>query len=84
MKKQFYIIILGLCFIGVLVFEFFAYNTMISLKYETKNITDCTSLVSGTDLCQMIKILHVLAISCSVIFIVFLIFKNKLMVNTDV
>jgi len=84
MKKQTYIIILASAFISVLVFEFFAYNSMVSLKYETKNITDCTSLVSGIDLCRMIKVFHLLAVLCGLIFIGFIIFKNRLIKKINV
>ncbi len=65
-----------LLFIGIPLFEFMAFNSMVSLKYETKELTDCISLVSGIDLCQTIRKFHVLAITCGLSFIGLLIFKR--------
>jgi hypothetical protein len=76
LKRRNYIIILISLFIGIPLFEFMAFNSMVSLKYETKELTDCISLVSGIDLCQTIRKFHVLAIICGLSFIGLLIFKR--------
>jgi len=47
---------------------------MVSLKYETNELTDCISLVSGIDLCKTIKVFHFLAIVSGLI-----IFKNRIL-----
>jgi len=51
---------------------------MVSLKYETNELTDCISLVSGIDLCKAIRTFHILAILCGLTFIGLLIFKNRI------
>ncbi len=52
---------------------------MISLKYETEELADCISLVSGIDLCKAIRIFHTLAILCGLIFIALLIYKKQIL-----
>jgi len=68
-----------LLIIGIPLFEFMAFNSMVSLKYETNELTDCISLVSGIDLCKAIRTFHVLAIICGVTFIGLLIFKKRIL-----
>ena len=41
-----------------------AFNSIVSLKYETRELTDCISLVSGIDLCKAIRTFHIVAILC--------------------
>ena len=65
--------------IGIPLFEFMAYNLMISLKYETKELTDCISLISGINLCKSIRIFHILAIFCGLTFIGLLIFRKRIL-----
>ena len=67
-----------LSIIGIPVFECMAFNTMVSLKYETEELTDCISLVSGADLCHTIKVYHVLAILCGLTFSALLIYKKRI------
>lgn len=54
-----------------------ALNLMVSLKYETNELSDCISLVSGIDLCKSIKLLHSLSIISVITFIGLTIFYNK-------
>jgi hypothetical protein len=68
-----------LLIIGIPLFEFMAFNSMVSLKYETNELTDCISLVSGIDLCKAIRTFHILAITCGLIFIGLLIFKKRIL-----
>jgi hypothetical protein len=77
--KSIYYILLILGLIGIPLFEFFAFNSMVSLKYETKELTDCISLVSGIDLCRTIKVFHLLAITSGLTFIGLLIFKKRIL-----
>jgi hypothetical protein len=49
---------------------------MVSLKYETNELTNCISLVSGIDLCKTIKTFHFLAIVSGIIFLGLIIFKK--------
>ena len=55
---------------------------MVSLKYETRELTDCISLVSGIDLCKAIKTFHILAILCGLTFIGILIFRKGILKNS--
>jgi len=68
-----------LLIIGIPLFEFMAFNSMVSLKYETNELTDCISLVSGIDLCKSIRTFHVLAITCGLTFIGLIIFKKRIL-----
>ena len=54
---------------------------MVSLKYETKELTDCISLVSGIDLCKTIKVFHASAIISGLVFIGLLVFKKRILKN---
>jgi hypothetical protein len=71
-----------LTFIGIALFELFALNSMVSLKYETNDLADCVSLVSGIDLCKTIKAFHLLAILSSLSFISLLILRKKILKET--
>jgi hypothetical protein len=79
LRKTIYIIALILLIIGIPFFEFMAFNSMVSLKYETNELTDCISLVSGIDLCKAIRTFNILAIICGVTFIGLLIFKKRIL-----
>ena len=81
MIKPIYYILLILGLIGIPLFEFMAFNSMVSLKYETKELTDCISLVSGIDLCKTIKVFHFLAIISGLVFIGLLVFKKRILKN---
>jgi len=56
-----------------------AFNSMVSLKYETNELTDCISLVSGIDLCKAIRTFHILAILCGLTFIGLLIYRKQIL-----
>ena len=52
---------------------------MVSLKYETENITDCISLVSGENLCITIRNLKISFIICLIVLIFLLYFKKRIL-----
>jgi len=52
---------------------------MVSLKYETRELTDCISLVSGIDLCKAIRTFHILAILCGLAIIGLLIYRKRIL-----
>ena len=83
MRKTIYIITLILSIIGIPLFEFMAFNSMVSLKYETRELTDCISLVSGIDLCNAIRTFHILAILCGLTFIGLLIYRKRILKTTE-
>ena len=51
---------------------------MVSLKYETSELTDCISLVSGINLCKAIRTFHILAILCGLIIILILFYRKRI------
>jgi hypothetical protein len=54
MRKVIYYILIGIFIIGIPLFAFGIVNTMVSIKYETADMGDCISSVSGADLCLTI------------------------------
>jgi hypothetical protein len=76
-KKIVFLLLLGFSFLGVFVFGFCVINTMVSLKYETNNPTDCVSLVTGKDLCFSIKVLKGLTVACVVLIIFLGVFRKR-------
>ena len=79
MKRTLFYTVLFLTLAGVFIFEFMAYNSMVSLKYETKDIKDCISLVSGVNLCKTINLFHFLAVFSGVTFVILIVMKNKIL-----
>ena len=56
---------------------------MVSLKYETNELTDCISLVSGINLCKAIKIFHLLAFFLGLSFLGLLVFRKRILKSED-
>ncbi|MEZ4778585.1 MAG: hypothetical protein R2786_04310 [Flavobacteriaceae bacterium] len=79
MRKTIYYFLLIFTLIGIPFSAFGVLNTMVSLKYETNNLTDCISLVSGTDLCLTINVFRGLTILFIIVFILLLIYRKKLL-----
>lgn len=52
---------------------------MVSLKYETENITYCISLVNGENLCLTIRNLKISFIICLIGLIFLLYFKKRIL-----
>ena len=63
-KKTIFYVLIGLSIIGIPVFAFGILNTMVSLKYETNNPSDCISLVTGANLCSTVNVLKGLIFAC--------------------
>ena len=78
-KKIIFYTLIGLSVLGILVFAFGIINTMVSLKYETENPTDCISLVTGQDLCLTIQVLKVLIVACILTVILLAVFKKRIL-----
>ncbi|QCX39563.1 hypothetical protein FF125_14350 [Aureibaculum algae] len=79
MRKIIYIIALILLLVGITLFEFMAYNSMVSLKYETHELNDCISLVSEIDLCRAIRTFHIIAILFGLTIMGLLIYKKRIL-----
>lgn len=78
-KKIIFYVLIGLSILGIPVFAFGIINTMVSLKYETEDPTDCISLVTGQDLCLTIQVLEGLIILCIVTIVLLLVFRKRLL-----
>jgi len=78
MKKTVFYILISILAISIPVMIFGIINTMVSIKYETENLGDCISTVSGIDLCSVINRFEII-IGINVILIIgLLIFRKKL------
>jgi hypothetical protein len=55
-----------------------AFNSKVSLKYETNELNECISQISGINLCKAITIFHILAIICGITFGGILIYKKRI------
>jgi ABC-type Mn2+/Zn2+ transport system permease subunit len=78
-KKIIFYTLIGLSVLGIPVFTFGIINTMVSLKYETKNPTDCVSLVTGQDLCLTIQVLKTLIVACIASIVLLIIFRKRIL-----
>jgi len=79
LEKAFYYITLIIAVFGIPLFVFGIINTMVSLKYETENPTDCISSVTGQDLCLTINVFKRLILICVVILILLFVFRKRLL-----
>jgi hypothetical protein len=78
-KKIIFYTLIGLSVLGIPVFTFGIINTMVSLKYETKNPTDCVSLVTRQDLCLTIQVLKALIVACIASIVLLIIFRKRIL-----
>ncbi len=83
LKKAIYYIVLTLSILGIPIFIFGIINTMVSLKYETENSTDCISLVTGQDLCLTVNVLKGLVLLCLSSVILLLAFKKRILKSNN-
>lgn len=79
LKKIFYYIALIISGLGIPLFAFGIINTMVSLKYETENPTDCISSVTGQDLCLTINVFKGLILILVIIIILLIAFRKRLL-----
>ena len=78
MNKKNYKIILIILILLIPIFIFEIFNMMVSLKYETENMNDCISLITGDDLCKEIKVFKILSAITILLVCLILIFKKKI------
>ncbi|NOU61977.1 hypothetical protein [Marinifilum caeruleilacunae] len=81
-KTIIFYFLIGFSILEIPVFVFGIINTMVSLKYETENPTDCISLITGQDLCLTIQILKALIVVCIVTIVLLLVFRKRIL-NTN-
>lgn len=77
-RKIIFYVLIGLSILGIPVFAFGTINTMVSLKYETDNPTDCISLVTGQDLCLTIQVFKGLIIACILAIVILAVFRKRI------
>ena len=78
MNKKNYKIILIILILLIPIFIFEIFNMMVSLKYETENMNDCISLITGDNLCKEIKVFKILSAITILLVCLILIFKKKI------
>ncbi|SFI22709.1 hypothetical protein SAMN05443292_1838 [Halpernia frigidisoli] len=78
MNKKIYKIILIILIVLIPIFIFEIFNMMVSLKYETENMNDCISLITGDDLCKEINVFKILSAISFLLLCLMSIFKKKI------
>ena len=76
-RKIIFFILIWFFVLGIPIFTFGILNTMVSLKYETENPTDCISFVTGQDLCLTIQVLKSLIITSVITIILLAVFRKR-------
>lgn len=67
MKKSVYQTVISLLILVIVLSVFAVVNIQVSLKYETANMKDCISLVSGRNLCQDLLVSKIIIVICLII-----------------
>jgi len=78
MKKSVYQTIISLLILVIVMSVFGVVNIQVSLKYETENVKDCISLISGRNLCQDLLLSKIIIVICLIIVSGMLSFRNNL------
>ena len=60
-------------------FEYIVLNSMISLKYETNELSDCISMITGINLCEKIEKFHFFAFFSFLGLIILLFFRKRIL-----
>ncbi len=79
MRKIVYFLLITISILGTLVLPYGIVNTMVSLKYETENIEDCVSNVSGENLCNTIRNLKIVFVWFVSLLIFSIYFRKKIL-----
>ena len=78
MRRTVYNTIISVLILVILVSVFGVINTQVCLKYETGNLKDCISVVTGRDLCLWIKSLKIIIIVCLILTSGLISFRYKI------
>jgi len=78
-RKLIYFLLIGIPILGILITPYAILNTMVSLKYETENITDCVSNVSGENLCDTIRNLKILFAVCVLLLFMLIYYRKRIL-----
>lgn len=76
--KLIYFSLVVISILGIVIAPYGIINTMVSLKYETENIQDCVSNVSGENLCDTIRNLKIVLVFCVLLLIILIYFRKKI------
>ena len=79
-RKIVYFLLVTISVLSILISPYAIINTMVSIKYETENIQDCISNVSGENLCNTIRNLKIMFVF-SVLLLAGLIYFRKKILN---
>jgi uncharacterized membrane protein YkvI len=77
--KLIYFSLVLISILGILIALYGIVNTMVSLKYETENIQDCVSNVSGENLCEIIRNLKIFFVFCLLLLVCLIYFQKKIL-----
>jgi len=78
MKKSVYQTIISLLILVIVMSVFAVVNIQVSLKYETENMKDCISLISGRNLCQELFISKIIIVICLIVVSGMLSFRSRI------
>ena len=77
-RKFVYFLLVTISVLGILISPYGIINTMVSLKYETENIQDCISNVSGKNLCNTIRNLKIMFVFSVLLLAGLIYFRKKI------
>lgn len=78
MRKSVYQTIISFLILVIVLSVFAVINIQVSLKYETANMKDCISLVSGRNLCQDLLVSKIIIVVCLIIVSGMLSFRGRI------
>jgi len=78
MKKSVYQTIISLLILVIVMSVFAVVNIQVSLKYETENVKDCISLISGRNLCQDLLTSKIIIVVCLIVVSGMLSFRGRI------
>ena len=78
MKKSVYQTIISLLILVIVMSVFAIINIQVSLKYETENMKDCISLISGRNLCQDLLVSKIIIVICLIVVSGMLSFRGRI------
>ena len=78
MKKSVYQTIISLLILVIVMSVFAVINIQVSLKYETENMKDCISLISGRNLCQELLVSKIIIVICLIVVSGMLSFRGRI------
>jgi len=77
--KSIYYLLLIISILGIIIPPYGIVNTMLSLKYETRDIEDCISSASGENLCDVIRNFKILFVICLITFVSLIYFRKTIL-----